>query len=185
MTMETGGEQRPVPGMRATDPRVPRRVEDVDWEQWRFTEDAVLSFIREGDRLMLIHKKTGLGKGKINAPGGRLHEGERPVDAAVRETREEIALTPHAPRQVAELQFVFTDGYSLHGFVFMSYSHTGTPTASREAEPFWCHVDEIPYDRMWEDDRYWLPRVLAGERVLGRFVFEADAMLSHEILPLV
>jgi 8-oxo-dGTP diphosphatase len=183
--METGGEQRPVPGMRATDPRVPRRVEDVDWEQWRFTEDAVLSFIREGDRLMLIHKKTGLGKGKINAPGGRLHEGERPVDAAVRETREEIALTPHAPRQVAELQFVFTDGYSLHGFVFMSYSHTGTPTASREAEPFWCHVDEIPYDRMWEDDRYWLPRVLAGERVLGRFVFEADAMLSHEILPLV
>ncbi|MBD3315712.1 MAG: NUDIX domain-containing protein [Chitinivibrionales bacterium] len=170
--------------MRATNPTMPRQVEKVDWERWKFTEDAVLSFIREGDRLMLIHKKTGLGKGKINAPGGRVQEGERLVDAAVRETREEIALTPHDPRLVAELQFVFTDGYSLHGFVFMAYSYEGTPTETREADPFWCHVEQIPYHQMWEDDRFWLPRVLAGEKVLGRFVFEADRMLSHRILPL-
>ena len=47
-------------------------VEEVDWEYWKFSEDAVLCFIEDQENLLLIHKKTGLGKGKINAPGGRI-----------------------------------------------------------------------------------------------------------------
>jgi len=31
---------------------------------------ATLSFVLKGDKMLLIDKKTGLGKGKINAPGG-------------------------------------------------------------------------------------------------------------------
>jgi 8-oxo-dGTP diphosphatase len=164
-------------------PEEVRSVELVDWNSWKFTEDAVLCFIEDRENLLLIHKKTGLGKGKINAPGGRIEPGEKMTDAAVRECEEEIGITPSHLRQAAELQFIFTDGYSLRGFVFFARSFTGTLIETREAKPFWCAVANIPYDRMWADDALWLPRVLRGDSVLGRFIFEDDRMLSHEIVP--
>jgi 8-oxo-dGTP diphosphatase len=163
---------------------IPRTVDQINWEHWQFTEDAVLCFIRDQNKLMLIHKKTGLGKGKINAPGGRILVGESPREAAVRETQEEIGLTPLDLRYAAELNFIFTNGYSLRGFVFMAQGYRGTPVCTDEAEPFWCSLDQIPYDKMWEDDAYWLPQVIDGETILGRFIFEEDTMLSYLLLPL-
>ncbi len=35
-------------------------IKDTDWEKWEFTEDAVLTFIRNGNELLLIHKKIFL-----------------------------------------------------------------------------------------------------------------------------
>jgi 8-oxo-dGTP diphosphatase len=67
----------------------------------------------------------------------------------------------------------------------MARSHAGTPVSTPEADPFWCAIGEIPYDRMWADDPLWLPRVLAGEKVLGRFIFDGDRMLSHEVRRLI
>jgi hypothetical protein len=40
--------------------------------------------------------------------------------------------------------------------------------------PSWFRVHEIPYDEMWDDDRYWLPYVLAGKRVRATFTYKAD-----------
>ncbi len=171
-------------GGRDAKQSIPRRVEEVRWDQWQFTERAVLCFIQEQNRLMLIHKKTGLGAGKINAPGGRIDPGEQPVAAAIRETNEEIGLVPHNLREVAQLQFIFTNGYSLHGTVFFADNYEGVPISTPEADPIWVAMHEIPYHQMWEDDQYWLPRVLSGEKILGRFIFEEDTMLSHALEPL-
>jgi hypothetical protein len=27
-------------------------------------------------------------------------------------------------------------------------------------KPEWFSIDEIPFDKMWEDDKYWMPRIL-------------------------
>lgn len=159
----------------------PKRVEDVDWDNWSPTETAVLCFIDEGDRLMLIEKKRGLGAGKVNGPGGRIEIDETPTQAAVREVSEEIHLVPEGLSQRAELSFIFTDGYSLRCYVFLASGYRGEPRETDEAVPFWCNTAEIPFDRMWEDDRLWLPRVLEGEYVIGRFVFDGDKMLSSDI----
>ena len=40
--------------------------------------------------------------------------------------------------------------------------------------PAWFKVDDIPYDQMWDDDLYWLPRVLDGERMQATFTYRAD-----------
>ena len=161
---------------------VPRSVRQIDWTTWQPTERAVLCFVRDRGRLLLIHKKTGLGAGKINAPGGRIDPGETAAEAAVRETREEVGVTPGRMRQVGELHFQFTDGYGLHGSVFFADSHTGTPHATAEADPFWCPEKEIPYDRMWQDDRHWLPLALDGVPFRACFVFDGDRMLSRRVV---
>lgn len=169
-------------GSATMEEETPRRVEDVDWDRWVPAETAVLCFVRDGDRLLLIEKKRGLGAGKVNGPGGRIEPGEIARDAAARETREEVMVDTDDLSQRAELSFVFSDGYSLKCFVFFAKLRAGEPTETDEARPFWCAVDEIPYDRMWADDRFWLPRVLRGDYVIGRFIFEGDTLLSQEIV---
>jgi len=31
---------------------------------------------------------------------------------------------------------------------------------TEEMKPEWFSIDEIPYDKMWDDDSYWMPRIL-------------------------
>lgn len=47
-------------------------------------------------------------KGEISFPGGRLDEGETPLEAALRESHEEIGLHPQLVRPVGELNHVAT-----------------------------------------------------------------------------
>jgi len=161
------------------DPR--RRVQDIDWERWQARDVATLLFITQGGRVLLIQKKRGLGAGKVNGPGGRLEPGESPLAAAIREVEEEVCVTPLEIEARGELSFEFTDGYRLHVHVFIARRFTGTPAATDEADPFWCSESALPFERMWADDALWLPHVLAGRSVKGRFVFEGDDMLDHEL----
>ncbi|MFC1584375.1 8-oxo-dGTP diphosphatase [Fibrobacterota bacterium] len=156
-------------------------VSQVDWQAWVPDERAVLCFVEDGDRVMLIHKKTGLGAGKINAPGGRIKPGESAEAAAIRETIEETGITPSETKKAGELSFIFTNGYALHGEVFFASSYSGSLITTPEADPFWCDKDKIPYDKMWEDDRYWLPLALEGKYFRGFFIFDDEVMLSHRI----
>jgi len=160
---------------------VPRNVDSFDWEAWEPSETAVICYVFENDQVLLIHKKRGLGRGKVNAPGGRIEPGETPRETAVRELQEEVGITPIEPREVGRLSFVFTNGYSLKGHVFFARKYEGEMIETDEADPFWVPVSEIPYDKMWEDDKLWLPITLKGALVDARFIFEDDTMLSHQI----
>ena len=46
--------------------------------------------------------------------------------------------------------------------VYRAEDFTGIPTETDEAVPVWAPLQAIPYHRMWEDDIYWLPLLLAG-----------------------
>ena len=150
-------------------------------ENWEPNMVANLVFLTEGDEVLLIHKKTGLGAGKINGPGGKLEEGENALEAAVREVEEELRIVPHDLEEAGVLHFDFVDGLRLHCTVFRGSGFTGTPTETREAKPEWFRIDSIPFDRMWADDRYWLPGMLAGRNFRAWFQFEEESMLSRTV----
>jgi 8-oxo-dGTP diphosphatase len=153
----------------------------MDWSRWLPREHANLCFILKEGRVLLIRKKRGLGAGKINGPGGKLEAGETALDAAVREVREEIGVTPLGVEDRGVLRFQFADGYSLHCAVFVATDYEGELCETDEATPFWFTPAEVPYHEMWEDDQYWLPQVLAGQKFNGWFVFDGDRMLEKRL----
>lgn len=154
-----------------------RNESPTDWSGFTPQERAVVALVRSDGELLLIRKKRGFGAGKVNGPGGRIEPGETAAQAAVRETDEETGIAISEPVEAAHLDFVFRDGYSLTVYVFITDQWNGTPVETDEADPFWTRIDAIPYDQMWADDALWLPEVLAGRYVAGRFVFDGDNML--------
>jgi 8-oxo-dGTP diphosphatase len=156
----------------------PRTVRGIDWRAWEPTEKATLLFVLRDGHILLINKKTGLGAGKINGPGGRIDPGETAREGAIREVEEELCVTPTGVREAGELSFQFVDGYSLHGSVFTASGYDGALCETREAAPLWTPLARIPYDRMWADDALWLPLMLDGKGFRGYFVFDGDTMLD-------
>ncbi len=156
-------------------------------KDWKPVERATLLFVIKAGNILLIEKKRGLGAGKINGPGGRLDPGETWEQCAIRETQEELCITPTGVEFAGEVLFQFVGdnklaGHSIHGYVYTATGYEGTPTETNEAKPRWMPLDAIPYERMWQDDITWLPLMLEGKKFLGKFVFDGDAMLWHEVV---
>ena len=107
--------------------------------------------------------------------------GETPLQAALRETFEEIGIRPLGAEQHGELHFQFRDGYSLQCAVFLARDFEGEPHETDEAIPIWTPLDAIPYDEMWADDRYWLPLLIRGAHFTGYFEFDGEELLSRKI----
>jgi len=157
------------------------RLSDINWDEWKARDPATLVFVMRGNQILLINKKTGLGKGKVNGPGGKVDPGETPEHCAVRECQEELSITVSGLEYCGQHKFQFVDGYSIHVWVYRTRDFEGVPTESVEARPLWVGLDELPYEQMWEDDQYWLPMVIRGERFSTRWIFDGDRILDYDI----
>ena len=157
------------------------KINDVDWSNWTPEQTATLMFVIDDNRVLLIRKKRGLGAGKINGPGGRLEEGETPYACAIRETQEEVCITPGSVEAHGELRFHAEDMPTIHVYVFVAHGFEGTPAETDEAIPLWFDFNQIPYDEMWDDDLLWLPAVLAGQSVQGWFSFRDETLLDYRL----
>jgi 8-oxo-dGTP diphosphatase len=130
-----------------------------------------------GQRQVLLgRKKRGFGAGMIMGLGGKAAPDEPDAACALREAREEagIAIDPGSLARLAELTFVFPSRPELDATVtvFSGQQWSGEPTESGEMAPQWFDVASLPLDQMWDDEAYWLPRVLAGETLTGTITYD-------------
>ncbi len=125
--------------------------------------------------LLMIHKRRGQGAGLWNVPGGKNLEGELPTEAASRECVEETGLKPLHLESRGWLRFCFLSkdlGWSNCASVFVSNEYQGELCGpNEECEPKWVRVDQIPWNAMWEADRFWMPLVLRNKQVQWDVVF--------------
>lgn len=122
-------------------------------------------------------KKRGFGVGFWNGVGGKVAPGEPIPSAAEREAFEEIGIKIVEAKQVGLLHFYFPEDpkkkdWNQDVHVFLISKWTGEPEETEEMRPQWFDISEIPFAAMWSDDPHWLPKVLAGERIVGWFSFD-------------
>lgn len=130
-------------------------------------------------------KKRDFGEGKWNGVGGKVEDGETVIAAAVRETAEEIGVQVEAAdlREAARLTFFYEakPEWDCLVHVYFVTEWEREPSESEEMRPLWYAEDKLPFTDMWEDDSYWLPRVLGGEYVEATFHFDAEGKLVKHV----
>jgi len=143
--------------------------------------EATLCFILDGcppTQVLLGRKKRGFGVGKLNGLGGKVRLDETPIQTIVREVAEEsgVAVSPDTLRSAGSITFTFPfePSFDHHVHVFVASAWSGEVRESAEMAPAWFPIEEIPYEQMWDDDRYWLPHVLSGKRIRAAFSFAED-----------
>ena len=70
-------------------------------------KQATLLFLIKDNQILLAMKKRGFGVNRWNGVGGKPILNEKIIDTAIRETQEEILVTPKHIKQVATLDFYF------------------------------------------------------------------------------
>ena|GEM_PF-395112 len=144
-----------------------------------------LLFLVGGDNILLAMKKRGFGQGHWNGVGGKRETGETIEQTAIRECQEEINVIPTDIKHVATLDFHFPpdkSDWDMQAYVYLCSTWQGEPTETEEMKPKWYKFADVPYDKMWTDDNYWLPQVLDGKFVTAKFIFDSNDNVKDYII---
>jgi 8-oxo-dGTP diphosphatase len=143
--------------------------------------DMTLCFLLRGTpprEILLGYKKRGFGAGKVAGIGGRVESGESILTAACRELYEETGISAHEPdlQSMGAIAFRFPNQPTWNQVVhvFIATRWTGEPSESDEMLPTWYPIDAVPFEQMWDDSRYWLPQILAGQPLQAQITFAED-----------
>ena len=149
------------------------------------TQLTTLLLIIQDNNILLAEKKRGFGAGKYNGIGGKVEPNETIEQAMIRETQEEIGVTPINYKKQATITFdewVNGEEKQVIMSVFVAKDYIGKIIETEEMKPMWFETNNIPYEKMFEDDKTWLPEILKGNTLNASFVFDKDfKMLSSKI----
>ena len=126
-------------------------------------------------------KKRRFGAGKWNGVGGKVEAGETYEQAAIRECEEEIGVTPKHIQLRGELHFFDLPDVEHYCHIYEAYEWEGDPVETEEMRPQWFLIKDIPYNQMWADDEFWMPKFLNGTPFKGKVVIEDDKIKACTI----
>ncbi len=106
--------------------------------------DFVLGFIHWHSSVLLIEKnRPEWQAGLYNGLGGKIHPGENPLDAMIREVKEEAGVTTEGWRQFAEL--VLRDGGKVFCFELKMQGNQTTANfrTMTDEKVVWCFINRL------------------------------------------
>ncbi len=142
---------------------------------------TTLGFIIQGRKILLAMKKRGFGVWLYNWFWWKLEKRETVEQAMIREANEEIWINILEQEKIWVLNFIFKwkEDWNQSVNVFFINKFSWNIEESEEMKPYWFELDKIPYDKMWEDDKIWLPEVLNWQKNIEYdFVFDENEKLS-------
>lgn len=138
---------------------------------------ATLWILIENGQIFLWEKKRGFAKWVLNWFGWKIENCESIDECMIRETKEEIWINIEEMEKVWINHFYFeeTPEWNMEVHIYMVYKYNWEIVESNEIKPLWFDLEKIPYDKMWADDIYWLPRILNWEKDIEyKFWFDKD-----------
>lgn len=143
-----------------------------------FFTERTICFPLRGNQVLLGMKKKGFGKLKYNGFGGKLEFGETAEEAAIRELFEESNLSAKKEnleeRAIIDFDFIYKPEWNQRVHVYVINSWNNEPVETEEMIPGWFDIDKIPYTKMWDSDKIWLPLIINGERIKAYFTWKED-----------
>jgi 8-oxo-dGTP diphosphatase len=153
---------------------------------------AVVGYLRDGEKVLLGERKkvsSGLGQNLIAGIGGKVGDSpeikdETPEQAMDREANEEIVVTVLEKADRGRVRFIFThkspdSSWNQDVRIYEITKWEGVPAETESTKPIWFEASKIPWDKMWEDNEHWLPKVLSGKQVDAVFLFSGDNKIAE------
>jgi 8-oxo-dGTP pyrophosphatase MutT (NUDIX family) len=141
---------------------------------------ATLVYALRDGQVLLVRRTADPNRGLWVAPGGKLEDGESPVECAVREMREETGLVIDRP----VLRAVMTEtspraDYQWLTFIFVAWDFGGTLTPATGVGEFrWVPVDDVTKLPIPPADAIFFPRLMQdGTTFSAKFEYDADLNL--------
>lgn len=153
---------------------------------------SVVGYPVKGKRVLLgLRKKVsgGLGPDLIAGIGGKVGDcpelaGETNEQALLREVWEEIRISVLVYKPMGTIIFLFPHKPKWNQLtgVYLIEKWLGIPEETEAMRPQWFRQRNLPVDTMWDDNRYWVPRVLEGKQVEGIFMFDEQSRVIQNRL---
>ena len=128
-----------------------------------------------------------------NGMGGKIEAGETSEEGAKRELEEESSIVSNELVRRGYLVFNLSDSKKvMKVHVYTCSDFSGDAAESEEMRPQWYDTDNIPFDKMWLDDKYWIPSMLNTDgsnpelkSFIGRFDYEHEEHIEDYSFKLV
>ena len=130
--------------------------------------------VRDGE-VLLAEKTRKIGKGFLNGYGGGVEPGESARACAVREFGEETGGAQIVEQDLRKVGIVHFKNNKSDGSIFVATIHvytvsswTGDIVSTEEMiHPQWYPITTIAEQKLLPADRFWLPRMLQGEKAVA------------------
>lgn len=152
---------------------------------------AVVCFLVRGDKVLLGQRKKsslGLGVDIVSGIGGKV--GDKPEfqdestdEAVIREIQEEISVIATRFKKVGRVRFIYPDKpkWQQDVTVFLVEDWEGEPLESESMRPMWFEISDLPVSRMWEDNSYWVQKILKGKQVNATFLLDNNSKVLEYV----
>lgn len=146
---------------------------------------TTLCYIEKDNKYLMLHrtkKENDMNKDKWIGIGGKLEEGETPLDCVMREAMEETGLTLHKPVYRGIIYFRNSYYYDEDMYLFTCNDFSGTLKECDEGNLEWVDKDKIYSLPLWEGDKIFLEALVRDDRFFELTLnYEKDTLISHEM----
>ena len=143
-------------------------------------QHTTLLFLKKNNKILLGKKKRGFKTGIINGIGGKVQDNEKVEDAMIRECKEEIGVIPTTYKLlgiITYIEYKNNEKIKVRMYVYTTTKWEGEIIESEEIIPAWYKKDSLPWDTMFEDLSYFLPKILENKKIKAYFEYDKNYKL--------